>query len=62
MGIKVKTEGATEEDVEVTEEDVEVTEEDVEEAALGMLHKNHWFQQRDPALSLWYPITLNSEW
>ena len=52
MGTKVKTEGATEEDVEVTEEDVEVTEEDVEEVALGMLHKNHWFQQRDPALSL----------
>jgi hypothetical protein len=44
VGTKVKTEGAT-------EEDVEVTEEDVEEVALGMLHKNHWFQQRDPALS-----------
>ena len=53
MGIKVKTEGVTEEDVEVTEEDVEVTEEDVEEVALGINHKlHHWFQQRDPALSL----------
>jgi hypothetical protein len=38
VGTKVKTE--------------EATEEDVEEVALGMLHKNHWFQQRDPALSL----------
>ena len=52
MGTKVKTEGVTKEDVEVTEEDVEVIEEDVEEVALGMLHKNHWFQLRDPVLSL----------